>query len=228
MRYFTNKLGKALSMAASVCMIVSLAACGGSAGESSPNAPQPSSGNASAGATVSTDPSGPDTSMGSDAVVVYFSTSGNTKRVGDAIAEALNVPTFELVPEEPYSDADLNWNDPDSRVIREHEDKSLQDIKLANENVPDWNSYQTVYLGFPIWWGAPAWPVNNFVKNNDFTDKTIVPFATSSVSGIDGDSQILQEMAGTGTRMTGHRFSSGSSTDDVIAWLSNTNNGLNE
>ena len=83
--------------------------------------------------------------------MVYFSASGNTKRAAEAIAEELNAPTFELTPQQPYTDDDLDWTDPDSRVIREHENESLQDVKLADTKVPDWDTYNTVYLGFPIW-----------------------------------------------------------------------------
>lgn len=127
---------------------------------------------------------------------MYFSASGNTKRAAEAIAEELDAPTFELTPQQPYTDDDLDWTDPDSRVTREHENESLQDVKLADTKVPDWDTYGTVYLGFPIWWMAPAWPVNDFVKSNDFTGKTIIPFCTSASSDIGSSASTLQKLAG--------------------------------
>ena len=92
----------------------------------------------------------------------------------------------------------------------------------------DWDTYNTVYLGFPIWWMTPAWPVNDFVKSNDFTGKTIIPFCTSTSSGIDDSASTLQKMAGTGTWLTGHRFSGSVSEKDVTDWLSQTRNGTAE
>lgn len=148
--------------------MMGLAACGSGAGGSSTN-------DASSAARGGSSSSSSSASNGK-AIVVYFSASGNTKRAAEAIAEELDAPTFELTPQQPYTDDDLDWTDPDSRVIREHENESLQDVKLADTKVPDWDTYGTVYLGFPIWWMAPAWPVNDFVKSNDFTGKTVLHF----------------------------------------------------
>ena len=159
---------------------------------------------------------------------MYFSASGNTKRAAEAIAEELDAPTFELTPQQPYTDDDLDWTDPDSRVTREHENESLQDVKLADTKVPDWDTYGTVYLGFPIWWMAPAWPVNDFVKSNDFTGKTIIPFCTSASSDIGSSASTLQKLAGIGTWLTGHRFSGSVSEKDVTDWLSQTKNGMDK
>ncbi|WP_346966914.1 flavodoxin [Bifidobacterium angulatum] len=200
--------------------MMGLAACGGGAGGSSTS-------NSSSSAKGGSSSSSSSASNGK-AVVVYFSASGNTKRAAEAIAKGLNTPTFELTPQQPYTDDDLDWTDPDSRVIREHENESLQDVKLADTKVSDWDTYNTVYLGFPIWWMAPAWPVNDFVKSNDFTGKTIIPFCTSTSSGIDDSASTLQKMAGTGTWLTGHRFSGSVSEKDVTDWLSQTRNGAAE
>ena len=92
---------------------------------------------------------------------------------------------------------------------REHDNKSLQDILLVSETPENFEQYSTVFIGYPIWWGAAAWPVYNFVKNNDFTGKTVIPFATSSNSTLGQSGEHLKEMAGTGTWLEGHRFSSG-------------------
>uniref|UniRef100_UPI0040272826 flavodoxin n=1 Tax=Gemmiger formicilis TaxID=745368 RepID=UPI0040272826 len=155
-------------------------------------------------------------------LVVYYSASGNTERVAKDIAEAAGADLFEVVPTEVYTSEDLNWTNPDSRVSREHDDESLRDVPLTTTEVPDWDSYDTVFIGYPIWWGIAAWPVDTFVKNNDFTGKTVIPFATSSSSGMGQSGSLLADMAGTGEWQEGQRFSSGVSSDDVQSWV----NGL--
>lgn len=155
-------------------------------------------------------------------LVVYYSASGNTERVAKDIAEAAGADLFEIVPTEVYTSDDLDWTNPDSRVSREHDDESLRDVPLTTTEVPDWDSYDTVFIGYPIWWGIAAWPVDTFVKNNDFTGKTVIPFATSSSSGMGQSGSLLADMAGTGEWQEGQRFSSGVSSDDVQSWV----NGL--
>ena len=155
-------------------------------------------------------------------LVVYYSASGNTERVAKDIAEAAGADLFEIVPTEVYTSDDLDWTNPDSRVSREHDDESLRDVPLTTTEVPDWDSYDTVFVGYPIWWGIAAWPVDTFVKNNDFTGKTVIPFATSSSSGMGQSGSLLADMTGTGEWQEGQRFSSGVSSDDVQSWV----NGL--
>ena len=155
-------------------------------------------------------------------LVVYYSASGNTERVAKDIAEAAGADLFEIVPTEVYTSEDLNWTNSDSRVSREHDDESLRDVPLTTTEVPDWDSYDTVFIGYPIWWGIAAWPVDTFVKNNDFTGKTVIPFATSTSSGMGQSGSLLADMAGTGEWQEGQRFSSGVSSDDVQSWV----NGL--
>ena len=156
---------------------------------------------------------------GKNVLVVYYSASGNTERVAKEIADATGGDIFEIVPEEPYSDADLNWTVDGSRVNREHDDESLRDVPLTTTEVENWDDYDTVFIGYPIWWGSAAWPVNNFVKNNDFTGKTVIPFATSASSGMGESRKLLEEMAGTGNWQEGQRFSGGASESDVADWV---------
>ena len=158
-------------------------------------------------------------------LVVYYSASGNTKRVAEDIAEAADGDLFEITPAEPYTSDDLNWTNSDSRVSREHDDESLRDVPLTTTEVENWGDYDTVFIGYPIWWGIAAWPVDTFVKNNDFTGKTVIPFATSSSSGMGQSGTLLSEMAGTGDWQDGQRFSSGASQSDVADWVSGL--GLN-
>ncbi len=152
-------------------------------------------------------------------LVVYFSASGNTERVAGYIADALNADVFELVPVEPYSDADLNWRDPSSRVNKEHNDPALQDIPLQQNTVENWDEYDHVFIGYPLWWRAAAWPVNTFVKVNDFTGKTVIPFCTSQADGFGNSGAGLAEMAGSGNWLEGIRFREKPSEEDVVQWL---------
>lgn len=152
-------------------------------------------------------------------LVVYYSATGNTRGVAKRLAENLNADTFEIVPSNPYTDDDLDWNDDNSRVSKEHDDKSLRDVELESTTVPNFDTYDTVLIGYPIWWGIAAWPVNSFVEANDFTGKTIIPFCTSSSSGLGQSGDLLEDTAGTGNWQEGHRFSSNPSDDDITDFV---------
>lgn len=223
------KIGKKFfALVLSVILLLSLTACGSTRPTTvatvSTTAPttaateaaQPSEENTEATETTETE------AAANKTLVVYYSASGNTRRVAEAIAQAANTDLFEIVPTEVYTNEDLNWTNPNSRVSREHDDESLRDVPLTTTEVPDWDSYDTVLLGYPIWWGIAAWPVNNFVKANDFTGKTVIPFATSSSSGMGQSGSLLAEMANGGDWQQGQRFSSGASEADAQAWV----NGL--
>ena len=221
---------KLTALLLSVVLVLSLAACG-SANKPASSTTQPEtsapteqpateqSESSSAAPAESEPETQPETGK---TLVVYYSASGNTERVAKDIAEAAGADLFEIVPTEVYTSEDLNWTNPDSRVSREHDDESLRDVPLTTTEVPDWDSYDTVFIGYPIWWGIAAWPVDTFVKNNDFTGKTVIPFATSSSSGMGQSGSLLADMAGTGEWQEGQRFSSGVSSDDVQSWV----NGL--
>ena len=161
-----------------------------------------------------------DTAAGGKTLVVYFSASGSTEKVAKTIAEAAGADIFEIVPTEEYTSEDLNWTNSNSRVCREHDDESLRDIPLSTTTVPNWENYNTVLIGYPIWWGIAAWPVNNFVKSNDFSGKLVIPFCTSASSGIGNSGKLLADMAGTGTWKEGERFSSAADENAVKNWVS--------
>lgn len=93
-------------------------------------------------------------------------------------------------------------------------------MELVTTEVENWDDYDTVFIGYPIWWGIAAWPVDNFVKDNDFTGKIVIPFATSSSSGMGQSGELLQEMAGTGDWQDGQRFASSVDQKDVADWVS--------
>lgn len=214
-----QKLGSLLLAA---LMILSLAACGDKTNNTPAQTPSDDTPSESTPAQTPDDAANGEadnTTSSGKVLVVYYSASGNTKRVAEDIAEAAGGDLFEIVPEEPYTSDDLNWTNSDSRVSHEHDDESLRDVPLTTTEVENWGDYDTVFIGYPIWWGIAAWPVDTFVKNNDFTGKTVIPFATSSSSGMGQSGELLQEMAGTGDWMDGQRFSSGVDQKDVADWV---------
>ena len=151
-------------------------------------------------------------------LVVYFSAQGHTESVAEQIAANLNADLFEIVPVSEYTSDDLDWTDDNSRVSREHEDESLRNIELETTSVSNWDTYDTVLIGYPIWWGIAAWPVNTFVEANNFTGKTVIPFCTSSSSGLGESGELLAELANSGNWQAGHRFSSNLSDSDIKTW----------
>ena len=166
------------------------------------------------------DTSGDESAAGTgNVLVVYYSASGKTEAVANYIAEAAGGDLFEITPAEPYTDEDLNWTDENSRVTREHEDESLRDVALTATEVENWDSYDTVFIGYPIWWGIAAWPVDGFVEANDFTGKTVIPFCTSSSSSLGESGALLAELAGSGDWQDGERFRSGAAQSDIEAWV---------
>ena len=152
-------------------------------------------------------------------LVVYYSATGNTEEVANYIANATGGELFELEPVEPYTSEDLNWTDENSRVSIEHENPDQRDVELVSTSVDDWDSVSTIYIGYPIWWGIAAWPVDTFVEANDFTGKTVIPFCTSSSSELGESGQLLADLAGTGEWLEGMRFRSGVDEEDVTSWV---------
>lgn len=114
-------------------------------------------------------------------LVAYFSVSGTTKRVAERLAKATGADLFRIEPETPYTSADLNWRDRHSRTTQEKNDRSIR--PALKGTMPDVSGYDVIYIGFPIWWYTAPNIVNTFLESADFSDKTIVPFATSGGSG---------------------------------------------
>lgn len=209
---------KLATVVLSCLLMFYLVACssGGSGSTSSADTSSSSVSSASDETSATTEESSTD--LG-NVLVVYYSATGNTERVANSIAEATGGDLFEIEPTEPYTDDDLNWNDESSRVSREYEDESLRDVPLVNTTVDGWDDYDTVFIGYPIWWGIAAWPVDGFVEANDFSDKTVIPFATSASSGMGQSGELLADLAGTGDWQDGMRFSSGAGDDEVQEWV---------
>ena len=212
----TINMKKLTALFLSLAMVLSLAACGTSASdetsaapestESTGNTEEPSSQPETEGATGKT-------------LVVYYSATGNTEQVANYIANITGGDLFELEPVEPYTSDDLDWTNDNSRVSQEYYDESLRDVELVADTVENWDSYDTIFIGYPIWWGIAAWPTDGFVEANDFTGKTVIPFCTSSSSGLGESGQLLAELAGTGDWQEGMRFRSSASEADVQEWI---------
>lgn len=195
-----------------------LAGCSGNAGQQDAAA-----GSDAAASTDAADASSSASSTGSSAarnktLVAYYSAQGHTRTVAQTLADELGADLFEIVPEEPYTSDDLNFRDSSSRVCREHDDKSLRDVPLSQSAPAAWADYDTVILGYPIWWAIAAWPTDHFAIDNDFTGKRVITFCTSASSGLGQSGQLLAQAAGTGEWQDGQRFSSGASEDEVRAW----------
>lgn len=152
-------------------------------------------------------------------LVVYYSATGHTKAVAEVIADETGADLFEVVPAELYTDEDLDWTESDSRVSIEHDNLDDRAVELVADTVENWDEYDTVYIGAPIWWGIAAWPVDTFVKANDFTGKTVIPFMTASSSGLGQSGELLAEMAGAGDWMEGECFRSNVAEEDVREWI---------
>ena len=125
---------------------------------------------------------------------VFFSYR-NTERVAEVIADTTGGELFELEPVDPYTDEDLNYNDDNSRVSQEYADESLRNVELVADTVDDWQDVERIYIGYPVWWGIAAWPINTFVEANDFTGKTVIPFCTSASSGLGDSGELLAQLA---------------------------------
>ena len=161
----------------------------------------------------------PEAPAGSRVLVAYFSATGNTEAVAGYIAQATGGDLFEITPADPYTVDDLNWTDENSRVVYEYENPDERDTELASDTPDGWEDYDVIFLGYPIWWYDAAWPVDGFVEANDFTGKTVIPFCTSSSSGLGESGSRLAELAGAGDWLEGQRFPSGASQADVEAWV---------
>lgn len=216
---------KIVALFISILLVFGLVACGNSS-ESDDNKPsntseaKPSDVPESGDKKPDTNETEKETETTSDkkTLVVYYSATGTTKKAASYIADALGADLFELEPKEPYTDDDLDWTDDDSRVSYEHEHEDKRNVELVNAKPDNWEEYDTVLIGYPIWWYIAAWPVNEFVQSNDFNGKTVIPFCTSASSGLGDSGELLEKMAGSGKWIEGKRFSGRDSEDTIKDW----------
>ncbi|MDE5937345.1 MAG: NAD(P)H-dependent oxidoreductase [Ruminococcus sp.] len=152
-------------------------------------------------------------------LVAYFSASGVTEKLAKTLADAVGADTFEIRPEQPYTDADLNWQDKNSRSSIEMRDKSFRPAVADKiENMAD---YDTIYVGFPIWWYVAPTIVNTFLEQYDLTGKTIVPFATSGGGGMGNTNAELASSCNGAVLKEGKKFSANANKSELKAWSEN-------
>ena len=158
-----------------------------------------------------------DDSASEKSLVVYFSATGTTKGVAEQIAVVTGADTYEILAAQPYSDDDLDYNNDDSRATKEQKDKTVRP-EIGSEQL-DLSAYDTIYLGYPIWWGQAPRIMDTFVESYDFTGKTVIPFCTSGSSDIGTTGNELEANAGSGNWLKGKRFAGGTTQADVEEWL---------
>jgi hypothetical protein len=152
-------------------------------------------------------------------LVVYFSQTGTTEGVAKIIARETDADLIKLEVKNEYTRDDLNWNDKNSRVNREHDNPNNRSVELKNAVISNFASYDTVYIGYPIWWGEASWVLDDFVKKNDFTEKTVIPFGTSMSTGDGTSGDRLKKLTKTGNWIAGQRFSSSYNETEVVNWV---------
>ena len=151
-------------------------------------------------------------------LVAYFSATGTTKRVAENLAKATGAVVYEIKPAVPYTDADLNWRDSNSRSSVEMNNKtSRPEMAADNFSVKE---YDTVYLGFPIWWGTAPRVVQTFLEGQDFANKTIILFATSGSSGMGNTDKDLKSSVSASTKIVkGKTLNSNPSVEELKKWV---------
>ena len=152
----------------------------------------------------------------SKALVAYFSASGVTAKVAEKMAGAIGADLYEIKPEQTYTDADLNWQDKQSRSSVEMNDRSSR--PAIGNKVENMEHYDTVFVGFPIWWYREPSIIDTFMEAYNFDGKTVIPFATSGGSGLGDSAKNMQKLAKGATVIDGKRFGSGASADELGAW----------
>lgn len=150
-------------------------------------------------------------------LVAYFSATNTTKGVAEHIADGLDADLYEIVPEEPYTDEDLDYNDDSSRSTIEMNDPASR--PAISGSVEDMSQYDIVFIGYPIWWGEAPRIVSTFVESYDFSGKTVVPFCTSGGSGVGSSDSNLAALTDGAEWLPGERLDGGSSRETIVEWV---------
>lgn len=153
-------------------------------------------------------------------LVAYFSATNNTEGIAKKLAEAISADIYEITPEKPYTDADLDYGNKDSRSSVEMNDPSAR--PAISGKVANMDQYDVVLIGYPIWWGEAPRIMSTFIESYDFSGKTLAAFCTSASSGFGNSDSVLRSAAKTAVWREGIRFSTAASSDDLLAWV----NGL--
>ena len=222
---------KAIVILLSLTMILGLTACGNSASKTK----QPSTEDTFVESKADTESAETSTNMentdNQDAqehkiLVAYFSATGTTKGVAEHIANGLNADIYEIVPEEAYTDADIDYNDNNSRTTIEMNDPDAR--PAISGSVENMEQYDIIFVGYPIWWGEAPRIVSTFMESYDFSGKTIVPFCTSGGSGIGSSASNLERLTSGATWLDGRRLNGSDSQDTVMEWVNSLDLNLAE
>ena len=152
----------------------------------------------------------------SNTLVVYFSRTGNTEKIAEYLIELTNAESYVIEAAVPYTDEDIEYNNASCRANQEQNDKSVRpEIATPISSI---NSYDTIFLGYPIWWGQEPRIIDTFLESYDFSEKTVIPFCTSGSSGIGTSEKNISELVTIGTQLEGKRFAAGASKDEVKEW----------
>ena len=205
-------------------LVFSLASCGGNSENNRASAGENASTSAES-ASAATESETPENDAAEQKILVaYFSATGTTEGVAEQIAEGLSCNLYEITPQDPYTDADLNYSDTNSRTTSEMNDENAR--PAISGSVSDMAQYDVVFLGYPIWWGEAPRIISTFLESYDFTGKTIVPFCTSGSSGISSSVSSLKPLTSGATWLEGQRFGGGVSDETVMEWVRSLNLAL--
>ena len=158
-----------------------------------------------------------DIEKGSDTLVIYFSRTGNTEKIAEYLIELTDADSYVIEAAVPYTDADIKYQDDNCRANKEQNDKTVRP-EIANP-IDSIDSYDTIFLGYPIWWGQEPRIIDTFLESYDFSDKTVIPFCTSGSSGIATSEKNIADLVPIGKQLEGKRFPASATKDDVKEWV---------
>ena len=206
---------KLFSLLLAAAMVLTLAACGVTNADS--NAADEPKNNAAADAADPAPTEETPESTGSKVLVAYFSATGHTKTIAEYLQAALDADLYEIVPQEPYTDPDLDYNTDGCRANQEQNDDAAR--PAISGSVDNMDGYDVVFIGFPIWWYQAPRIIETFLEGYDFSGKTVISFATSGGSGMGKTDSILKAVCPAASWLPGKRLSSGASADEVQKWV---------
>lgn len=226
---------RTLSLFLTMALMLTLAACGSKGGQDSTSSSPAPEGNTPTSTapeippanqpedtapTEDQPPEGTDDS-GKKVLIAYFSATNNTENIANHLNEILDADLYEIVPEQPYTADDLNYNDSSSRSSQEMNDPDSRPV--ISGSVENMEQYDVIFLVYPIWWGEAPRIINTFLESYDLSGKTIAPFCTSASSPLGSSATKLQDLTGSATWLEGQRFSGGASVSDVQSWVDSLN-----
>ena len=156
-----------------------------------------------------------------DTLVIYFSRTGNTEKIAEYLIELTDADSYVIEAAVPYTDDDIKYQDDNCRANKEQNDKTVRP-EIANP-IDSIDSYDTIFLGYPIWWGQEPRIIDTFLESYDFSEKTVIPFCTSASSGIATSEKNIKALVTIGNQLEGRRFPAGASEDEVKEWYDTLN-----